>query len=96
MDLHHKFVVPAGFDVAWDAFNDLEGLVPCVPGGELTAAEGDTFSGTVKVKLGPISMLYGGPANFLSATRPLDGWSSRPRGETGAETVRPGRPWWRN
>jgi uncharacterized protein len=65
MDLHHKFVVPASFDVAWDAFNDLEGLVPCVPGGELTAAEGDTFSGTVKVKLGPISMLYGGTGEFL-------------------------------
>ncbi|HUG49682.1 MAG TPA: SRPBCC family protein, partial [Terrimesophilobacter sp.] len=65
MDLHHRFVVPASFDVAWDAFNDLEGLVPCVPGGELTAAEGDTFSGTVKVKLGPISMLYGGTGEFL-------------------------------
>jgi uncharacterized protein len=65
MELHHKFVVPASFDVAWDAFNDLEGLVPCVPGGELTAAEGDAFSGTVKVKLGPISMLYGGTGEFL-------------------------------
>lgn len=65
MDLHHRFVVPANFDVAWDAFNDLEGLVPCVPGGELTAAEGDTFSGTVKVKLGPISMMYGGTGEFL-------------------------------
>jgi carbon monoxide dehydrogenase subunit G len=36
-----------------------------VPGGELTGAEGDTFSGTVKVKLGPISMLYGGTGEFL-------------------------------
>ena len=65
MELHHSFVVPAAFDVAWDAFNDLEGLVPCVPGAELTSAEADSFTGTVKVKLGPISMLYGGTGEFI-------------------------------
>ncbi|TAM71036.1 MAG: carbon monoxide dehydrogenase [Microbacteriaceae bacterium] len=65
MKLEHRFVVPAPIDVVWAAFNDLERLVPCVPGGTLISAEGDTFEGTVKVKLGPISMLYGGTGTFL-------------------------------
>ncbi|HEY5222028.1 MAG TPA: SRPBCC family protein [Microbacteriaceae bacterium] len=65
MKLEHRFVVPASVDVVWAAFNDLEKLVPCVPGGTLISAEGDTFEGTVKVKLGPISMLYGGTGTFL-------------------------------
>lgn len=65
MKLEHRFVVPAPIDVVWAAFNNLEMLVPCVPGGTLTSAEGDTFEGTVKVKLGPISMLYGGTGTFL-------------------------------
>ena len=65
MKLNHKFVVPAPFDVAWDAFNDIENMVPCVPGAALTSLEGDNFSGTVKVKLGPISMVYGGTGVFI-------------------------------
>ena len=65
MKLNHRFVVPAPFDVAWDAFNDIENMVPCVPGAALTSLEGDNFSGTVKVKLGPISMVYGGTGVFI-------------------------------
>lgn len=65
MKLNHKFVVPAGLDVAWAAFNDLGGLVPCLPGASLVSEEGDSFVGEVKVKLGPISMVYGGTGTFL-------------------------------
>ncbi|GAB3044978.1 SRPBCC family protein [Parafrigoribacterium mesophilum] len=65
MKLNHKFVVPAAFDVAWAAFNDLDGLVPCVPGASLVSAEGDSFAGEVKVKLGPISMTYSGTGTFI-------------------------------
>jgi uncharacterized protein len=63
--LNHKFVVPAAIDVVWAAFNDVEGLVPCVPGATLVSSNGDSFEGTIKVKLGPISMVYGGTATFL-------------------------------
>jgi uncharacterized protein len=65
MELHHNFVLPVPFDEAWDAFDDLDSLVPCVPGASLTSRDGDTFTGAVKVKLGPISMLYGGTGAFL-------------------------------
>jgi uncharacterized protein len=65
MELHHSFVLPVPFDEAWEAFNDLDSLVPCVPGASLLSREGDSFTGAVKVKLGPISMLYGGTGAFL-------------------------------
>jgi Uncharacterized conserved protein len=69
MQLSHNFVLPVPFDEAWDAFGDLEGLVPCVPGASLLSHDGETFTGAVKVKLGPISMLYGGTGAFLERDR---------------------------
>jgi carbon monoxide dehydrogenase subunit G len=65
MELQNSFVVPADVDTAWQALLDVEKLAPCMPGAALTKVEGDTFEGTVKVKLGPVSMTYGGVASFL-------------------------------
>jgi len=65
MDLTHRFVVPASIDTTWAAFNDLERVAPCFPGATVTSVEGDEFAGSVKVKLGPISMLYNGSGTFV-------------------------------
>jgi len=65
VELQHRFTVPAPIDEAWTAFNDLERIAPCFPGATLTSVEGDQFSGTVKIKLGPISMQYRGTGTFL-------------------------------
>ena len=65
MELQHRFTVPASIDETWRAFNDLERVAPCFPGASLTSVEGDTFKGTVKIKLGPISMQYSGTGTFL-------------------------------
>ena len=65
MDLTHRFVVPASIDTTWAAFNDLERIAPCFPGATVTSVEGDDFAGSVKVKLGPISMLYNGSGTFV-------------------------------
>ena len=65
MQLNHRFTVPASIDETWTAFNDLERIAPCFPGAALTAVEGDEFTGTCKIKLGPISMQYGGSGKFL-------------------------------
>lgn len=66
MELHHEFTVPSSLADTWAAFNQLEDIAPCFPGATLTSVEGDTFTGTVKVKLGPIAMLYSGTGEFLS------------------------------
>lgn len=55
MKLHNEFAIDVAPDRAWDALNDPRLVAPCFPGADLTAFEGDSFSGTVKVRLGPIS-----------------------------------------
>lgn len=64
MELHHEFVVPIGIDAAWEAFNDLERIGPAFPGAAVTGVDGDEFTGTAKVKLGPISLQYNGTGRF--------------------------------
>lgn len=65
MELQHTFTVPADLDTVWRAVLDAELVAPCMPGATLTKVDGDTFSGTVKVKLGPVSLLYKGAGEFL-------------------------------
>jgi carbon monoxide dehydrogenase subunit G len=64
MDLTHRFSVPAGMDEAWNAFNNLEVLAPCFPGATITSVEGDEFAGSVKIKLGPIALVYSGSGRY--------------------------------
>ncbi len=65
MDLHHEFTVPAEADVVWDVLLDLERVGGCFPGATVTEASDDGFAGTVKVKLGPIALVYAGSGTFL-------------------------------
>ena len=65
MELEHRFTVPAPVTETWAAFNDLERIAPCFPGATLTSTEGDEFAGSVKVRLGPISLLYNGTGRFV-------------------------------
>lgn len=65
MELEHHFEVPADLATTWATFNDLEQVVPCFPGGTLTSVDGDDFEGTVRLKLGPISLTYKGKGTFV-------------------------------
>jgi len=65
MDLSNSFVVPADIDTAWKTLLDVEAIAPCMPGATLESVDGDAFSGSVKVKLGPVNMTYGGKARFV-------------------------------
>lgn len=65
MRLEHQFSVPAPPDVVWAAVIDPERVAPCMPGATLTSVDGAEFSGGVKVKLGPVSLMYKGSGQFL-------------------------------
>ena len=65
MDLMHRFSVPAHIDEAWNAFNNLEGLAPCFPGATIDSIEGDEFTGSVKIKLGPVALVYNGSGRYV-------------------------------
>jgi carbon monoxide dehydrogenase subunit G len=66
MDLQNSFVVPSDIDTAWKTLQDVEGLAPCMPGATLLSHDGDDMTGSVKVKLGPVSMTFAGQATFVS------------------------------
>ncbi len=65
MELTHHFQVPASVEETWACFNDLVEVAQCFPGAEVTEHDGDSFAGTVKVKLGPIALVYLGSGTFV-------------------------------
>jgi uncharacterized protein len=64
MDLDHRFTVPVGVDDAWAQFQDIASVAECFPGAQVTGVDGDSFQGSVKVKLGPIALTYNGSGTF--------------------------------
>lgn len=65
MDLHHEFTVPSDIDTVWSTLLDLERVGGCFPGATVTEANDEGFKGNVKVKLGPISLVYAGSGTFV-------------------------------
>jgi len=65
MELSHRFTVPTGVEETWAHFEDIAAVAECFPGAQVTSAEGDSFAGSVKVKLGPIALVYNGTGTFV-------------------------------
>ncbi|MEO5852106.1 MAG: SRPBCC family protein [Nocardioides sp.] len=65
MELAHRFTVPTGVEETWAHFEDVASVAECFPGAAITSVEDDTFAGTVKVKLGPIALVYSGSGTFV-------------------------------
>lgn len=61
----NEFTVNRPIDEAWPIICDLERIAPCMPGAQLTEIEGDTYRGTVKVKLGAVATEFKGEARFV-------------------------------
>ncbi len=94
MQLDHSFTVPVGIDDAWKVLLDIERVAPCMPGAALETVDGDDFTGSVKVKLGPISLTYKGKASFIEkdeaahrATIDAQGKDARGGGTAGAKVT---------
>lgn len=64
MELINEFRVPVSVEQAWGVLTDVERIAPCIPGAQLLSVDGDEFTGTVKVKVGPITVQYKGKAAF--------------------------------
>lgn len=61
MLIENSFEVPAPIDRVWSYLLDVEKVVPCMPGAELTEAiDGNNWKGKVTVKLGPVSLSFAG------------------------------------
>jgi carbon monoxide dehydrogenase subunit G len=53
-------------DEAWLTLMDLERIAPCMPGATIESGSGDTYTGRLKVKLGPMEMTYRGEIKFTA------------------------------
>jgi uncharacterized protein len=61
MEFDNTFTVTAPIDEVWGAVLDVERVAPCVPGAQVLEQTGDnTYKVAIKVKLGPVSMVYNG------------------------------------
>jgi carbon monoxide dehydrogenase subunit G len=65
VELSHQFTVPIGVEETWAHFNDIASVAECFPGAQVTEADEQSFSGSVKVKLGPIALQYNGSGTFV-------------------------------
>ncbi|MFC9835271.1 SRPBCC family protein [Rhodococcus sp. NPDC127530] len=70
MELTNTFTIEAPIDDVWRAFNDPEFVAPCFPGADLTEYTGDSFTGGVRVKLGPVSLKYKGAGVYIKRDEP--------------------------
>ncbi|MFJ8029377.1 SRPBCC family protein [Streptomyces sp. NPDC096032] len=64
MELQHEFTVPVPVGEAWPALLDIERVAPCLPGAAVEEYDGKTVTGSVKVKVGPVTVTYRGTAVF--------------------------------
>lgn len=65
MQIHSTFNVTKPVTQAWNLLTDIEGIVSCMPGAELTESLGDNrYKGRVTVKLGPVTLTFDGTARF--------------------------------
>jgi len=92
MDLQNSFTVPSDIDTAWKTLLDVERVAPCMPGATLESVDGDEMTGKVKVKLGPVSMTYGGQARFVTRdeethTAVIEGTGKETRGTGTAKAL---------
>jgi carbon monoxide dehydrogenase subunit G len=67
MKLENEFTVPASVDRAWEVLLDLERVAPCLPGAAIDGREGDAHTGTITVKIGPITARYKGTVKIEEA-----------------------------
>lgn len=67
MKLTNEVVVPASVDEAWAVMLDIERVAPCLPGASIEASEGDEYTGTMKLKLGPITSSFSGTIKIEEA-----------------------------
>ncbi len=65
MRIENDMHVSASMEEAWALLTDIPAIAPCLPGAKLISQDGDTYEGTMKVKVGPIVAEYSGTATVV-------------------------------
>jgi|SRR5580700_5936601 carbon monoxide dehydrogenase subunit G len=95
MQIENSFAVKAPPDRVYEFLLDVNNVVSCVPGAELSeVVDPDTFKGKVRIKVGPVTVSYNGTARITSrdpatrtATLEAEGRETTGSGSAQATTV---------
>lgn len=95
MEFDNSFEVPLPVAETWAVLTDIERIVPCVPGAELTeVADENNFKGKISVRLGPVALTFAGRATYeerdeqtYSARVKAQGSDSKGRGGANADVT---------
>jgi uncharacterized protein len=95
MQITNSFAVKASPDVVYEFLLDVNNVVSCVPGAELSeVVDPNTFKGKVRIKVGPVTVSYNGTARITSrdaetrsATLEAEGKETTGSGSAQATTV---------
>lgn len=66
MRMSHNFEIAKPPGEVFNYLLDVERVAPCLPGARLTDRDGETYSGSIRVKVGPITTEYQGTATVGS------------------------------
>ncbi len=67
MEIENSFAVRAAPDRVYEFLLDVNNVVSCVPGAELSeVVDPNTFKGKVRIKVGPVTVSYNGTARITS------------------------------
>jgi len=70
MKLSNTFEIDRPLVDVFDVFLEVDRLATCLPGSRLTGQlDDDTYEGEVKIKVGPLSVIYAGQASFVEIDR---------------------------
>jgi uncharacterized protein len=95
VQIENSFTVNAPPDRVYEFLLDVNNVVSCVPGAELSeVVDPDTFKGKVRIKVGPVTVSYNGTARITSrdaatrsATLEAEGRETTGSGSAQATTV---------
>ncbi|WP_375788531.1 2Fe-2S iron-sulfur cluster-binding protein [Bradyrhizobium sp. Pha-3] len=72
--IEERVRVAAPAEKVWNLLSNLQRVVPCVPGAEITSLDGEDLVGKVRISLGPIKVAFNGQAKVGMDPAKREGW----------------------
>lgn len=95
ISIEERIHVGATPEQVWSVLSDLQRVVPCVPGAEITTLDGDNLTGKVKMALGPIKASFSGQATVGMDNAKREGWMSGKGRDAGMGSSAEGAARWK-
>lgn len=95
VSIEERIRVGAGPEQVWVVLSDLQRVVPCVPGAEITTLKGDNLAGKVRMALGPIKASFSGQATVGMDSAKREGWMTGKGRDSGLGSSAEGAARWK-